>query len=357
VGKQSILVVDDVRANLDVIVGILSSDYQVLAATSGKIALDIIEQVAELPDLILLDIVMPDMDGFSVCRLLKSNLRTLKIPIIFLTGRIEEADEERGLAAGAVDYISKPIRPGIVKARIKTHLALYDQTRLLEDLVRERTREVSVTQDVVIHGLASLAETRDNETGRHLQRTQQYVKTLALELQKKPAYRSTLCDSTIDLMYKSAPLHDIGKVGIPDRILLKPGKLTAEEFEIMKAHPLLGRDAISDAEQHLGSSSFLSIAREIAHTHHEKWDGTGYPQGLKGTDIPLSGRLMALADVYDALITRRVYKPAFSHETAKAIILEGQGSHFDPEIVTAFLNQEETFIQIAERLVDEVSCL
>ncbi|WP_421186857.1 HD domain-containing phosphohydrolase [Aeromonas enteropelogenes] len=218
--------------------------------------------------------------------------------------------------------------------------------------LKARHDELHLTRDVAILGLASLAETRDNETGAHIIRTQHYVKVLAEYLSRHERARYPLDDATIDLLFKSAPLHDVGKVGIPDAILLKPGKLTDEEFAIMKRHPQIGADALASAEAQLGSNSFLHLAREIALTHHEKWDGSGYPSGLVGEAIPLSGRLMAVADVYDALISKRVYKPAFSHEEAKAIIVRGRGSHFDPAIVDAFLACEANFQQIAVRFQD-----
>lgn len=215
-----------------------------------------------------------------------------------------------------------------------------------------RTQELNTTRDVSILGLASLAETRDNETGGHILRTQYYVKALAEHLSDHPRYCDYLDTETIDLLYKSAPLHDVGKVGIPDAILLKPGKLTDEEFTIMKEHPMIGSQALLKAEQQLGSNSFLRLAREISETHHEKWDGSGYPRGLVGDDIPLSGRLMALADVYDALISKRVYKPAFSHDKARDIIVEGSGNHFDPDVVEAFLQCEQQFQDIAATHAD-----
>jgi HD-GYP domain-containing protein (c-di-GMP phosphodiesterase class II) len=226
-------------------------------------------------------------------------------------------------------------------------------TNEMIDGLRQRTEELQLTRDATIHSLASLAETRDNETGQHIIRTQHYVRILAEELKEHPDFRSFLDATTIDLLYKSAPLHDIGKVGIPDRILLKPGRLTEDEFEIMKQHAVYGRDALLSAVEQLGENSFLHLAREIAHTHHEKWDGSGYPQGLQGTDIPISGRLMALADVYDALISKRIYKEAFSHEKAFDIITEGRGSHFDPNVVDAFLNCEELFKEIAAEHSDK----
>ncbi|MCL9781149.1 HD domain-containing protein [Vibrio sp. S4M6] len=214
--------------------------------------------------------------------------------------------------------------------------------------------ELQTTRDVAIVSLSALAESRDNETGAHILRTQEYVKALAEHLSQFDRYRSLLTPQYIELLHKSAPLHDIGKVGVPDNVLLKPGKLTKEEFETMKQHPQIGADALATAERQLGSSSFLRVAKEISLTHHEKWDGSGYPNQLSGESIPLSGRLMALADVYDALITKRVYKPAFSHEKARSIILEGSGSHFDPQVVNAFLAIETSFIDIAARHQDEV---
>ncbi len=280
--------------------------------------------------------------------------------MIFLTARSDPDDERMGLALGAVDYITKPISPPIVLARVKNHLTLKaardflrDQNAYLEEEVQRRTREVSVIQDVTIMAMASLAETRDNETGNHIRRTQNYVRALARKLQRHPRFAELLDDATIDLLYKSAPLHDIGKVGIPDRILLKPGKLTPEEFEIMKTHTTLGRDAILHAESLIGSpNTFLRLAREIAYCHQEKWDGSGYPQGLQGEAIPVSARLMAVADVYDALISRRVYKPPFPHEKAVAIIREGRGQHFDPDMADAFLAMAEDFRLIAAQFQD-----
>ncbi|MDF1614940.1 HD-GYP domain-containing protein [Desulfurivibrio dismutans] len=219
--------------------------------------------------------------------------------------------------------------------------------------LRQRTEELQQTRDVTIVALASLAETRDNETGQHILRTQRYIRALSEHLAEHEPYRPLLSADTIDLLFKSAPLHDIGKVGIPDRILLKPGKLTDEEFAIMKEHPEIGSQSLALAEERLGENSFLRLAREIALTHHEKWDGSGYPQGLRAEEIPLSGRLMALADVYDALISKRVYKPAFNHAQAKEIILAGRGGHFDPRVVDAFLSEEKTFIRIAREYADQ----
>ena len=355
----TILVVDDTPANLSLMTGLLRDDYKVKAAIDGEKALRI-AQASPPPDLILLDIMMPGMDGYEVCRRLKADPATRDIPVIFLTAKSGVEDEKMGLDLGAVDYITKPISPPIVMARVRNHLVLKasadflrDKADYLEHEVGKRTAEVIAIQDVTILAMASLAETRDSDTGNHIRRTQHYVKALALKLREQPRLAALLDDRYILMLFKSAPLHDIGKVGIPDRILLKPGKLTPEEFELMKTHTTLGRDAIHAAERQLGMPvEFLKLAKEIAYSHQEKWDGSGYPEGLKGEAIPLSARLMALADVYDALISRRVYKEGMPHEQALAIISAGRGQHFDPDMVDAFLAIHEEFYAIAQRYID-----
>lgn len=355
----TVLVVDDTPDNLTLMGGLLRDHYHVKVANQGEKALKI-AQGENPPDLILLDIMMPGIDGYEVCRQLKAHAATRDIPVIFLTARSDPDDERQGLALGAVDYITKPISPPILLARVATHLALKatadflrDKSAYLEREVALRTLEVQAIQDVTIMAMTSLAETRDNETGNHIRRTQLYVKTLAGHLRRHPRFAHVLSDRMIDLLYKSAPLHDIGKIGIPDSILLKPGKLTVEEFEIMKTHTTLGRDAIEKAERRLGMRvAFLSISKEIAYSHQEKWDGSGYPEGLQGDAIPVSARLMAVADVYDALISKRVYKPAFSHEQACATIVKGRGTHFDPDMVDAFVEIAEDFRDIAQKYPD-----
>ncbi|GAA5184026.1 two-component system response regulator [Niveibacterium umoris] len=357
--RHTVLVVDDTPDNLTLMSGLLKDVYKVKIANNGEKAIKIAESSAP-PDLILLDIMMPGMDGYEVCERLKANPQTRDIPVIFLTAKAEMDDEKRGLDLGAVDYITKPISPPIVLARVHTHLVvkasadfLKDKNAFLEAEVQRRTREVQAIQDVTIMAMASLAETRDNETGNHIRRTQFYVDALARHLQAHPRFAAQLDDHTVEMLFKSAPLHDIGKVGIPDRILLKPGRFEPEEFEIMKTHPALGRDAILHAERQLGMEvPFLAHAKDIAYGHQEKWDGSGYPQGLSGDAIPLSARLMAVADVYDALISRRVYKPAMPHDKAVQIIADGSGTHFDPDIVEAFLQLQERFNEIAQRFSD-----
>lgn len=357
----TVLVVDDTPDNLSIMSDLLRESYRVKVATNGERALRIAGG-DELPDLILLDVMMPGMDGYEVCRKLKDMERTRDIPVIFLTARNDPDDERHGLELGAVDFITKPINPPLVRARVHNHLILKTHADILrnkadwlEAEVQTRTRDIQRIKEVAIVAMASLAETRDNETGNHIRRTQNYVRALAEHLSGQPEFSGALDAETIDLLYKSAPLHDIGKVGIPDNILLKPGKHTVEEFEIMKTHTTLGAEAILVAEEALGDSevSFLRYARQIAQTHHEKWDGSGYPNGLKCEDIPLSGRLMAVADVYDALITKRVYKPAFPYDKAIKMILEGRDTHFDPRIVDALLQIEGRFIEIANNFADD----
>ena len=355
----TILVVDDTPQNLSLMSGLLSDLYTVKIATNGERALKIARSSSP-PDLILLDIMMPGMDGYEVCRQLKADDATKGIAIIFLTAKTEIEDEQMGLDLGAVDYLTKPISPAIVLARVKTHLTLKvavdflkDKSAYLEQEVMRRTAQINELQDITVLTMASLAETRDNETGNHIRRTQYYVKALAEGLRHYPRFSSYLTNEMIELLLKSAPLHDIGKVGIPDRILLKPGRFENDEFEVMKMHATLGRDTIESAERQLGHTvPFLKCAKEIAYSHQEKWDGSGYPEGLKGDAIPISARLMALADVYDALISRRVYKPGFSHDKAVSIIIEGSGSHFDPDVVDAFVKIQGEFQVIAAKYVD-----
>ncbi|WP_109511304.1 response regulator [Pseudomonas ovata] len=355
----TVLVVDDTPDNLMLMVDLLKDRYRIKAANSGEKALRILER-DPLPDLILLDIMMPELSGYEVAKRLKQAPRTCDIPIIFLTAMATIEDEIIGLEMGAVDYITKPISPPLVLARVDTQLKvkaaadfLRDKNDFLEQEVQRRTREVTAIQDVTIHAMASLAETRDNETGNHIRRTQHYIRLLANLLREHSRFRHFLDEDTIRLLFKSAPLHDIGKIGIPDHILLKPGRFTPEEFEIMKTHTTLGRDAIQHAENQLGVKvDFLRLAKEIAYSHQEKWDGSGYPQGLAADDIPISARLMAVADVYDALISRRVYKPGMPHEQAVGIIRAGRGSHFDPDICDVFVANAERFREISERFSD-----
>lgn len=373
--EKTILLIDDDPVVLGVLKGCLRPHYRVRIATTGKKGLEL-AQMAPLPDLILLDIKLPDMEGYEICAQLKREAATMPIPVIFLSSHSDVTSITHGLELGAVDYVSKPVAPPILLARVQTHLRLReardllrDQNEHLEQLVGVRTRdlqartvelqsktqELQSSQELTIVALGLIAETRDNETGNHIHRTRAYVEELAGRLARQSAYRHMSADEWA-MIWKSAPLHDIGKVGIPDHILLKPGRLTVEEFEIMKRHPTIGRDALRSAEHRGGSvASFLRVAAEIAYSHHERWDGTGYPEGLSGEAIPLAARLMAVADVYDALINRRVYKAPMTHEIAVDIIREGRGKHFDPRIVDSFLEDTGAFSAIAAKFSDDAT--
>ncbi|GGY22307.1 response regulator [Paludibacterium paludis] len=356
----TILIVDDAPENLGILMELLSPQYRVLAAQSGARCLEIAASPTP-PELILLDVMMPDMDGYTTLRALRSREDTRDIPVMLLTALADAENEEQGLAMGAADYIVKPIKPAVVMARIRTQLEarqarrwLKDQNGILENEVARRMAENDLIQQLGIRALAHLAEIRDPETGNHILRTQAYVHLLAGLLQSHPRFSATLSPHYIALLSRSAPLHDIGKVGIPDHILLKPGPLTQEEWAIMQTHAKLGSDAIEEAEKDIERPvEFLALAKEIAHWHHERWDGTGYPDRLGGDAIPVSARLMALADVFDALICRRVYKRAMTFEQARDIIEKGRGTHFDPDVVDAFLEHFVRFVDIARRYQDD----
>jgi putative two-component system response regulator len=350
--KPRILVVDDEPFFIELLVDALSEQYTISVAKDGTQALRRVES-GGYPNLILLDVVMPEMDGYETCRRLKANPITCDIPVIFLTAKSEVSDELKGFELGAVDYIAKPISIPILQARVKTHLALAEQKIALEHLVAERTEQLERTKDAIVYSMGALAEARDEETGNHILRTQEYVRILGRALAERPRYSRMLNERTINLVSRAAPLHDIGKVGVPDCVLQKRGKLDLDERQQMDRHVVYGRDAIINAEQHIGTTTFTSVAKEIAYCHHEKWDGSGYPQGLSGEQIPLSARMMALADVYDALVSRRYYKAAMSHEEAKAYIAQERGTHFDPELADAFMESSEAFQEISVRYSDE----
>jgi putative two-component system response regulator len=359
--KQSdcvVLIVDDTTDNIDILVEALGSTYQVSVALDGKTALRTAEVVH--PDIILLDIMMSGMDGYEVCRRLRHNPVTSDVPVIFLTAVTDMESKTKAFQAGGIDYITKPFDIVEVRARIQTHLALRCsqlelsvQNEALEKRVLKRTRELTITQEVSIDAMASLSEFRDHETGRHIQRTKRYVKLLAERMMMTHEFSGQLSPEIIDSLYLSAPLHDIGKIGIRDCILMKTGKLTPEEFEEMKQHTVIGYNAIKTASFRLGKNSFLRSAMELTLHHHEKWDGTGYPDGLRKTAIPLSCRVMAISDVYDALISERPYKQPFPHSEAVRIISESSGSHFDPDIVSIFCEISEEFRKVAAAHHDE----
>jgi putative two-component system response regulator len=355
----TILVVDDAPANLSLIAGLLNKAYRVKLASNGIKALELAQRTA--PDLILLDVMMPEMDGYEVCMRLKADPATQRIPVLFLTAMSQPEDEARGFDVGAADFIQKPISPAIVQARVRTHLQikayqdeLTERNAWLQTELGQRLAQVDQLREATLHVMISFAEFRDEETGNHVKRTQEYVRTLATHLFEQGAHPEVLSLESIDHIAKSAPLHDIGKVAIPDHILLKPGRLTPDEMVIMRQHAMHGWDMLQRASQRMGDDDgFLRHAMAISRYHHEKWDGNGYPDGLLGEQIPLSARLMAVADVYDALISRRPYKEPMSHERAVAFIHEGRGNHFDPEIVDAFDATIDQFIRIAATWRDE----
>ena len=346
-----ILIVDDSPENIRLLAEILKNSYDIVVATSGEQALRRLE-AAPLPDLILLDIVMPGIDGYEVISALKAGRETRDIPVLFLSSLDSERSESKGLELGALDYITKPFSPSLVKMRIRNHLELKRHRDHLEEIVLERTKELELTQAVTFTSLGTLAEFRDPETGNHIQRTAEYVRMIARHLADKPGFEEVLSPSMIDRLAQSAPLHDIGKVGIPDSILLKPGPLGAEEALVMRRHAYLGFRALKQASELLGSNSFLDIAMDVAYCHHERWDGSGYPRNLSGESIPLAGRIMALADVYDALRSRRPYKASFPHGKSLKI-LEEMGTCFDPRVLATALECEEELFAISERLMDK----
>ena len=370
--QATVLVVDDTPTNLTVMGELLSPHYRVRVANSGQRALAAAASDPR-PDIILLDIMMPGMDGYTVVQHLQADPKLRQIPVIFVTAMNADEDEARGLSLGAVDYVTKPIRPAILLARVKTHLELKrardwltDQNGHLEREVNRRMRENELIKDVSMHALALLAEKRDNETGNHLARTQAYVAALCDHLAANPRFQQALQEPQRTLIIKAAPLHDIGKVGVPDAVLLKPGRLTPDEFEVMKTHAQIGADALGEAIAHVAeqrkadptgqqddtSLAFLHVARELAQGHHEKWDGSGYPRGLRGEDIPVAARLMALADVFDALTCKRHYKPAFDIDTVDDIIRRGRGTHFDPDVVDAYFTIHDRFLTVAHDFAD-----
>lgn len=354
--KPTVLVVDDAPDNLMLIKMLLQSKYRVKLASSGEVALRAAEQLP-LPELILLDVMMPEMDGYQVCRSLKSNPLTAEIPVLFLTARNQLEDQRRGFQEGALDYITKPIDPAALQARVATHLQLKylrDQLRTktqdIEKIVDARTAEIEKIQDATILAVAAMVETGDSETTHHLRRTQHYVAALARQLQKLPRYAQELSDSNIHTIFKAVPLHDIGKIGSHDPSLRNPGKLSPEEIKLMQQHTIFGRDSILGVEHFLGvSNPFLHYAQEICYSHQERYDGSGYPEGLKGDAIPLSARLMAVADVYDALISRRSYKAAYSHTEAIHILCAGRGEQFDPQIIDALIQIQDEFEGIVKQ--------
>jgi putative two-component system response regulator len=358
--RGSILVVDDTAANLTLLSRMLGErGYRVRPVPSGSLALKAAQ--SDPPDLVLLDISMPEMDGFEVCRLMKEDPRLREIPIIFISALTETEGKVKAFRRGGVDYVTKPFQIEEVEARVETHIRLRNAqaelaryNRYLEQLVEEKVREISESQLATIFAMVKLAESRDDETGTHIWRVREYCLALANALRERPDFTQTLTDPFVRDLYNAAPLHDIGKVGIPDSILLKPERHTPEEFEIMKTHTAIGARTLQGVGKNYPRNSFVTMGAQIAHAHHERWDGSGYPRGLAGEAIPLAAQIMSVADVYDALRTPRRYKPAFDHSASVKIMTEGDGrtkpSHFDARILSTFVDIASEFDGVYEKL-------
>jgi putative two-component system response regulator len=362
----TIMIVDDTPINLRLLESMLKKKgYRTRAFTSGKLAIEAATE--NPPDLILLDINMPEMNGYEVCQDLKEQDQTRDIPVIFISALNELEDKMTAFTAGGVDYITKPFQFAEVQARVETHLQIrrmQAELRLhnlhLQELVDERVqailetkRELEHAQHATILAMSKIAETRDANTGRHIERTQQYCYALSMRLRDNPAFTNIIDDNFIENIRRASPLHDIGKVAIPDGILLKMGKLTHDEFEIMKSHTTIGADNLRSVLQQHPNHAFVAMGVVMAQSHHEKWNGQGYPEGLLGDEIPLSAQIMAVADVYDALRTERSYKQALSHEESRDIILAETGTHFSPAVGAAFASIEKDIAHICQHLEDE----
>lgn len=350
-----IMIVDDMPQNLKLLTNMLESrGYQVFAFANGELALKAIAK--NPPDLILLDIKMPELDGYQVCTQLKADKKLAKIPVIFISALAETDDKIKAFQVGGVDYITKPFQFEEINARVQTHLKISElQSKLethnkhLQELVSAKVKEISESQMAIIFAMAKLVDYRDNDTGNHLERAQEFCRILAIELKNSSPYTKSIDEKFINNIYYSSPLHDIGKVAIPDNILLKPDKLTFEEFEIMKTHATIGAQYLEEVLKKYPQNDFVRMGVEIARSSHERWDGKGYPQGLSGEAIPLSARIMAVADVYDAIRSKRSYKKPVDHPTAFSIIISESGSHFDPIVIDAFVRLKDKFEEIYKK--------
>jgi len=338
---KTIFVVDDSDTNLSMAEAVLEDQYRVMTMPSASKMFDLLEKV--IPDLVLLDIEMPVMDGFETLKKLKSDGRWTDIPTIFLTGRNDSEVEARGFELGAVDFITKPFSAPVLLNRIKTHLNI-------DDIIRDRTAQLHRLQNSIVSVLADMVENRDKGTGGHIERTSVYIRILIEQMKERGVYADEIGLWDVDKMISSARMHDLGKISITDVIVNKPGKLTDTEYEIMKSHAEEGERIIDEIISRTGEGDFLRNAKLFAGTHHERWDGKGYPRGLKGTEIPLQGRIMAIVDVYDALVSERPYKKAFAEDEALNIIVQNSGTHFDPAIVNLFCDVKDIIRMVREGL-------
>jgi len=361
----TLLVVDDNEMNRDILLRRLgSSGYQLVSAEDGREALELMRQQSF--DLILLDIMMPVMDGYETLEVMQKDEVLKRIPVIMITALDDVDCAVRCIEMGAVDYVTKPFNPVLLKARVGANLErkrLSDQEQRhrveiehsnkdLSDEVRAKIREISQSQLAAIFAMSKLAESRDPETGEHLERMREYCRLLSEQLSRMPRYRSIIDREFVENIYAASPLHDIGKVGIEDRVLLKPGPLTDDEWVLMKQHSIIGAETLREVDRQHPGNAFIHTGIDIAEGHHEKWDGSGYPYGKSGEEIPLVARILALGDVYDALTSKRCYKEAFSHEKSRSIIQDGSGNHFDPDVVLAFFETEDEFKRVKEDYQD-----
>ena len=349
--RDLILIVDDIETNRIVLEEILKDKYDTESAGSGNAAISLMASGNIRPSIVLLDIMMPEMDGYEVLEIMKKDSLTEHIPVIFITAADADSNETKGLGLGAVDYISKPFNPEIVMARVATHLRLYHYSERLEIMVQQKVDELMRSKEKMLETMANIIEYRNLESGGHVKRTKELTRILAKCLSDNPSLGREISAADVEIIARAAPLHDVGKISIPDEVLLKPGKLTTEEFEIMKTHTSLGGEMIKlmifdneDGED----NAYLLCCYDIALSHHERWDGKGYPNGITGNEIPLSARILSLVDVYDALVSERVYKAAVPHEKAVSIICEGAGTQFDEKVVEAFMIVQDKFKEYAD---------
>jgi len=352
--KDLILIVDDIDINRIILSEILQNDYDIIEAASGTEALDTLfptegEPAEVLPTAILLDIMMPDLDGFEVLEIIQKNEITKKIPVLFITAADSEDSESKGLKAGAADYITKPFNHDVVRARVDNHINLARYRHNLEQLVSIKTAEVTRTYESTLEVLATIIEYRNLESGTHIRRTTLLTEVLVNRMLESDKFKEALGALNIPSLIKASALHDIGKIGIPDGILLKPGKLNDDEFNMIKTHTTVGSHIIDSISENLPDNDmFLKYSKDICHYHHERWDGRGYPAGLNGEEIPLSARIISVVDVYDALVSPRCYKDPYSHDVSFEIITEGRGTQFDPDIVDLLPDVADKFKEIEE---------
>ena len=351
---SSILVVDDVDINRVILREILSDDYEIVEAENGVQAIELLFGGDIRPEAILLDIMMPDMDGFEVIEMLKSDIRTEQVPVLFITAADANINESKGLMLGAADYISKPFNPDVVKLRVENNIQLKRYREGLESMLEEKTAELVANHERTLETLATIIEYRSLESGTHIRRSSELTKILINAMLKDEQYASALKKLNYNSIVKAVALHDIGKVGIPDNILLKPGSLTPEEYEVIKRHTTIGSKIIETiAKNATDDGKYLTHCAQICLSHHERWDGKGYPQGLSGENIPLSARILSIVDVYDALVNKRCYKPAMSHQDAVKLLVEGSGTQFDPGIIKLLIGVQGKFRELEMQMRDE----